>query len=180
MPSLIIADMSSPSSTAILRDDGGSRQFVLMSGSTSLIIIYTHPIFREFTAWIRGSVDSSDTPASHKLQIGCMPRAWVPVSSPWEFTLSWFSVASDDSHYRVWTRDVSPWQPRPCKEKLPKPLILPFPQHIQFLHVRKKKWDVYVIYCGLLLVGSIYCWPDHGGYEWEISRTNYLLCVRHC
>lgn len=63
MPSLIIAGVSFPSSTAILRDDGGSRRFVLMSGSTSLIIIYTHPTLQEFTAQMRGEADSSDTPA---------------------------------------------------------------------------------------------------------------------
>ena len=117
MPSLITASVSFPSSTAILRDNEGSRRFVLMPGSTSLIIIYTHPTLQ--------GVHCSNERWGWQLwhpsprvscRQGCMPRAQVPVSSPWEFTLS---AASDDSRYRVWTRHISSWQPRPCRGRSP-------------------------------------------------------------
>lgn len=136
-PSLIIAGLSFPSSAAILRDDGGSRRFVLMSGSTSLIIIYTLPTLQgvHCSSERRGWQLWHPSPHVSCRQGACQGHRWQSHRRGSSlFPQHQMTVATESEP------DTPVLDSPDCagKDHRTNPPTLPFPQLILFSHVRIK------------------------------------------
>lgn len=176
MPSLIIAGMSFPSSTAILRDDGGSRRFVLMSGSTSLIIIYTHPTLQgvHCSNERRGWQLWHPSPRVSCRQGACQGhrcrsrRCGSSLSPQRQMTVA---TASEPDTPVLDSPDHA------GKDHPTHPATLPFPQLIPFSHVRiKNETCTRRGYPGPLSVGNIHWWACRGGVDgkYQLLSTCYV------